>query len=142
VLFHERNGERRYLLLQHRDGGHWGFPKGRLERGEDDMAAARRELREETGISELIPVVGFSVRSDYPVTRNGRRLEKMVTYFLGEVGDSEAVRLSAEHVSAQWLDPAAARRTLTHEGSRGILDAAVAFLDSFPRRADGGDAGG
>jgi bis(5'-nucleosidyl)-tetraphosphatase len=134
VLFRAVGDERRYLLLRHRDGDHWGFPKGRIERGEDESAAAWRELREETGIRELIPVPGFSERSSYPVVRDGGRVEKTVTYFLGEVHDGETVQLSPEHVAALWLDYDAALRTLTHDETRRILNAAVRFLNSLDGR--------
>lgn len=44
----------RYLVcrrpVQKRHGGLWEFPGGKLEPGEDDAAAARRELREELGV--------------------------------------------------------------------------------------------
>jgi len=37
-------------------GGYWEFPKGKLEPGETDEAAAHRELKEETGLEvTLIP---------------------------------------------------------------------------------------
>ncbi len=32
---------------------YWDFPKGLVEPGEDPLATARREVREETGIGEL-----------------------------------------------------------------------------------------
>jgi len=32
------------------DDGHWGFPKGCVDPGEDDLSTAIREVREETGI--------------------------------------------------------------------------------------------
>ncbi len=31
----------------------WGFPKGHLDPGEDALTAARREIHEETGLSEI-----------------------------------------------------------------------------------------
>ncbi|WP_447895903.1 NUDIX hydrolase [Vreelandella sp. GE22] len=35
------------------DAGRWGFPGGKIERGEPIEAAALRELREETGVNAL-----------------------------------------------------------------------------------------
>jgi len=35
--------------FRHKDDGYWGIPKGLLENGENEEAAARREFAEETG---------------------------------------------------------------------------------------------
>lgn len=49
------NEDNELLLLQRHsddlDGGQWGTPGGRIEKGEDELAAMNRELQEETGIS-------------------------------------------------------------------------------------------
>jgi bis(5'-nucleosidyl)-tetraphosphatase len=51
VIISQQAGHSRYLLL--RAYSHWDFPKGLLEPGEEAIAAARREVEEETGITEL-----------------------------------------------------------------------------------------
>jgi len=40
----------RYLLVKHRYGGHWDFPKGHMEGDESPLEAALREVLEETGL--------------------------------------------------------------------------------------------
>jgi 8-oxo-dGTP pyrophosphatase MutT (NUDIX family) len=40
-------------LVQHKDNIVWLFPKGHVDGGETDEEAARREIAEETGITEL-----------------------------------------------------------------------------------------
>lgn len=42
-------------FFAHKDGGHWTIPKGEPDEGEDLLAAARREFREETGYEAAGP---------------------------------------------------------------------------------------
>ncbi len=49
ILFHRFPRKIMYLLLKQHQG-HWGFPKGHIEKGERLIDTAVRELREETGI--------------------------------------------------------------------------------------------
>jgi len=136
ILFNRSRGHRLYLLLRHRKGGHWAFPKGRIEPEEDEASAARRELREETGIERLRPIPGFREASGYRFVREGRTISKRVVYFLAEAARTR-VRLSGEHSDAAWLAPGLAKRRLTYAESRQLLDKAEATLHAL--YAQGGE---
>lgn len=124
-------------MLRHRNGGHWGFPKGHIEPDEDELAAARREVTEETGIEEMRPIPRFRATSTYRFTRGGRSISKTVVYFLAET-EAERVRLSGEHSDAAWLGPGDARRRLTYAESCCLLEEAEARLAEACRRRERG----
>jgi len=69
ILFRKRS-ERQYLVLDY--GSHWDFAKGHVEAGEAPEATARRELAEETGISDARFVPGFIEEMRYFYRRGGQ----------------------------------------------------------------------
>ncbi|MFC2081954.1 bis(5'-nucleosyl)-tetraphosphatase [Candidatus Bipolaricaulota bacterium] len=127
VITARRDGARKFLLLRHRNGGHWAFPKGRVEDGEDELAAATRETMEETGIGDIELIPGFRVETSYGFRRDGHPVSKRVTYFLAEVATG-TVCLSDEHQESRWLDAQEAAELLTYEESRGVLKCAARHL--------------
>lgn len=113
-------GERRFLVLCHRAGGHWAFPKGRIESGESEYEAALRELREETGIGRVCPLEGFRAESRYRFRREGQWIDKTVVYFAAESKEG-SVRLSDEHTAWAWLGRSEAAQRLTYAEARNVL---------------------
>ncbi|MET9392096.1 NUDIX hydrolase [Streptomyces sp. NPDC006624] len=93
------DAEDRVLLLRYSGGqpgaGLWGLPGGMLDRGEDPVAAARREVCEETGIVLAHPLrfVGYDHRAD--VKDTGPVLD--FYFFGGRLPAGVSVRRSAEH---------------------------------------------
>ena len=61
----------------------WTLPKGKHEPGEDDIAAALREVREETGFHGRIERDLGVVR--YTVEKHGAVLPKVVRYYVMRV---------------------------------------------------------
>src|SRR5436309_15613837 len=84
-----------YLLLNY--GRHWDFAKGHVHPDEDDLAAARRELAEETGLTDARVVPGFQHEIVY-FFRDRRKglIRKTVVFFLAELSTRDVV-LSHEH---------------------------------------------
>lgn len=119
-----------FLLIQHR-GGHWAFPKGHANVGETALEAARRELREETGIRDVEIKTDqiFEERYTKPRWREPRKIiVKSVRYFIGEVTNPR-LRLQASEVqNARWVVYAEARKLITFDASRALLDDAARAL--------------
>ena len=99
------------------------LPKGHPEDGESPGEAALREVREEAGVvARLVEPLG-DVR--YWYTREGRRIAKVVSFFLldyvsGEVDDHD---LEVEH--ARWMPLEQAARELTYAGEREMAARAL-----------------
>lgn len=94
-----------WLFLMLRAYRNWDFPKGLVESGEDPLAAARREVQEETLIEDLHFDWGEVYRETAPYDRN-----KVARYYLAQTA-TEAVTLPVrpelgrpEHHESRWVD--------------------------------------
>lgn len=124
------NGSIEYLVLRHAPQGHWDFPKGGIEAGENKRQAAHRELMEEAGVEADIDE-GFEQSLSYIFTRReGNAAHKTVTFFVGKAC-SENVRLSDEHDDYAWLTYEDACKRLTYEVARVMLGHAHNFLQTI-----------
>ena len=129
LIFHRRPGtphDLRFLLLDY--GRHWDFAKGHVHKGESDLEAAVRELREETGITGITPVPQFQQEIVY-FFRSGRHglIRKTVVFFLAEVATTDVI-LSEEHVGYEFLPYEQAVRRATFAAAKELLRAAHACL--------------
>ncbi|HEX8200223.1 MAG TPA: NUDIX domain-containing protein [Isosphaeraceae bacterium] len=76
----------------------WEFPKGGIELGETPRQAAAREFQEETGLPSWCFRDGFERELSYTYVRRGRKVLKVVTYYVVEVLDETEPTRSPEHV--------------------------------------------
>ncbi|MFQ5975272.1 MAG: bis(5'-nucleosyl)-tetraphosphatase [Candidatus Hydrothermarchaeales archaeon] len=127
VIFRKENGKREYLLL-HYGAGHWDLPKGHIEEGEDPKETAKRELKEETGIEEIIFCGDFQERIDYTFKKRRELVYKEVLFFLART-NKKTVTLSYEHKGFEWLNFKDALEKLTYKNAKDVLGKAEAFLN-------------
>ncbi len=122
VIYYIRERWPRYLILQYPQG-HWDFPRGHIEQGEGEVAAAKREIREETGLAELDFDDTFRVPYSWKYRRLGKLSHKQAVYFIARA-KSDSISLSDEHRDYCWLEYEQARQRLTFPNVRLILDKA------------------
>jgi 8-oxo-dGTP pyrophosphatase MutT (NUDIX family) len=99
-----RRSERGIRLLLLRAYKNWDFPKGLVEPGENELDAASREVREETGLAELDYPFGDEYKETLRYAGN-----KVARYYLAET-DAEKIELPVspelgrpEHHEYRWV---------------------------------------
>jgi len=128
IPFRYLSGKREYVLLQHVNGGHWGFPKGHIEGGEAPIDAAVRELREETSLNVLQICRGFREKIEYSYSSEElEEIRKEVVFFLGRVSAGKP-RISAEHLACRTVPYEEALELITYENSSKLLQRGELFL--------------
>src|ERR687885_2323433 len=106
------------------DGGKvLALPKGHPDGRESAADAALREVREETGVeARLVEKLG-DIR--YWYMRGGRRIAKVVSFFLLDYVAGELSDHDHEVEEASWMPLDEAARRLTYRGERGMAAAAL-----------------
>ena len=134
VVVRLTNGEPRYLLI--RDSyGHWGFPKGHLERGEPADRAAVREVMEETGL-HAVSLVGSIAKIDWYFRFRGVLIHKNCEFFLMQTAVENTKPQKSEGITAcRWTTLDEARRLIAYENARGVLLRASELLSATHDRA-------
>jgi 8-oxo-(d)GTP phosphatase len=92
----------------------WSLPKGKLDAGESALAAAAREVTEETGYA--VVVGRRSVQSSYPIAEGTKRVD----YWLMRASGG-AFAPNDEVDELRWLNPADAGELCTHEPDQHVL---------------------
>jgi ADP-ribose pyrophosphatase YjhB (NUDIX family) len=114
------NVEGRVLLVS-QYGTSWSLPKGHLEEGETPLEAARREIREESGVSRLELVRSLGSYSRYRLGADGgedRSELKTIHLFLFRTDESVLAPLDADNPEARWVEHERVAGLLTHAKDR------------------------
>ena len=126
LVYRRKQENYELLLIKHRSGGHWSFPKGHVEAGENELETALREVSEETGL-QISLHDGFRQSVEYCPKPHVR---KQVVYFLGSPASDDTVRRQEEEVSEyQWCPLQQADSFVTFKNDKKLIAEARRFLE-------------
>ena len=114
------------LLIKHKNGGHWAFPKGHVEKKETESETALREIWEETGLK-----VELDTKFRKMVTYSPKPgVMKDVIYFAGEAKQENARPQPEEVLKISWKVPEEALELVTYATDREVLQEFLQYLNS------------
>eukprot|EP01083_Nonionella_stella_P040825 110677_1 len=138
IPFRKVSGGVEFLLIQHRFGRHWGFPKGRPEFGERPEETASRECEEEVGLGRQHVKAFFDVQQTLSETYEKQRkrrgpINKVSTYWLAFVEDPNTpIKVQqSEIVCFKWLSPSDALHCITHDETKAMLKTAISVMETL-----------
>jgi 8-oxo-dGTP pyrophosphatase MutT (NUDIX family) len=103
------------------------LPKGHVDPGETPLEAARREVREETGVTAE-PVCELG-QARYWYRRDGHTIGKTVTFYLFRYVEGDSSEHDDEVEEAFWMALPEAHERLTHAAEREMVELALACLE-------------
>ena len=113
------------VLVVNQRGTSWSLPKGHIDHGEDAFTAAKREIYEETGISELEIVKGLGSYQRYKIGPDGIGENisefKTIHMFLFTTKEKMLKPIDPKHPEARWVSKKHVAELLTHPKDRSFF---------------------
>jgi 8-oxo-dGTP pyrophosphatase MutT (NUDIX family) len=117
---------REFVAVVRVRGATLALPKGHPEAGESSAEAARREVREETGLeAELVEKLD-DIR--YWYARGGERVMKIVSFFLFRYRSGSVANHDHEVEEALWIPLEEASGRLAYKGEKEIVAIALSRI--------------
>lgn len=114
------------LLVYEKNGNFWGFPKGHMEKGENEIETALREVKEEVGLDvEIIDkekryILNYIIRDE---------IDKTTILYLAIPKNKEIVMQESEIEKVKWCDFEEALETLTFDNSKEVFKKVINDLN-------------
>ncbi len=120
-----------HILVVNQNGTSWSLPKGHIDPGEDALTAARREIYEESGITELEYVRELGCYQRHRLSEdNADDVSELKTIFmfLFRTTQERLQPVDPENPEALWVKKADVAEILTHRKDKEFFLSVVATL--------------
>jgi 8-oxo-dGTP pyrophosphatase MutT (NUDIX family) len=130
VVFRKAEGVAEVALIQPKDRTAWALPKGLIEYGESPQTAAKREAREETGLSgEILAKIG-TIKYSYTAKWEDppARVFKIVTFYLLKFTSGDPSQHDLEVQRVEWFRIDEAIRNASYAQEREVIRKAQSLI--------------
>ena len=119
IIFRREGDDIYFLLVRYvNEPDYWGLVKGHMEKGETEIDTAVREIREETGITELDFLDCFRAKERYSPKEG---VMKEVVFFLAETNEKDVKLEPSEQDDYSWLRLDDAVKRLKFKNHKDLL---------------------
>ncbi len=105
------------VLVVNQRGNSWSLPKGHIDPGEDALTAAKREIKEESGVADLTLVVDLGSYERARIGKYGGEDTselKTMRFFLFTTMQMDLAPEDKDNPEARWVAPDDVADLLTH----------------------------
>lgn len=109
------------VLVVNQRGNSWSLPKGHLDKGEDLLMAARREIYEESGVHRLRLISPLGSYQRARIGKHGgedKSEKKTLHFFIFRTDQIKLAPLDKDHPEARWVPINKVAALLTHPRDR------------------------
>lgn len=121
-----------WVLVVSQKGTSWLLPKGHIEENEDDVAAARREIYEESGVSELELIKPLGTYQRYLIGKDGIGEDpshlKTIMMFLFRTTQNTLGPVDPDHPEARWVKKEEVAGLLMHAKDKEFITSVLPEL--------------
>jgi len=141
VVYRTNAGQTEVALIQPRERDAWALPKGLIERGETPERAARREAREETGLSGEIKARIDTIKYSYTAKweEPPTRIFKIVTFFLLQFTGGNPEDHDREVERVEWFPIDDAIRHASYKQEKDVLKKAKQLISKRESKDETGE---
>lgn len=114
------------VVVVSQKGDSWSLPKGHVDPGEDALAAAKREIAEETGLMDVEYAGDLGSYERYRIGKGGTGEDtselKRIRMFLFRSSQEALMPTDPENPEARWVPLAEVAAMLTHPKDREFFE--------------------
>lgn len=122
------------ILVVSQHGTSWSLPKGHIDPGENAKQAAVREIKEESGITQLTLIKELGSYRRHRIGLHGGEDTselKYITIYLYTTTETKLKPIDPENPEARWVEADSVAKLLTHPKDKAFYESVLPEVKMF-----------